>query len=456
MCSRNTTLYFLLGIIILLVAVLGLVYMGVNAKKPLNPVVQVNLDPNFSDRQGQVNDHPSRYSMEQIAECNEPESRSANSLYEEGQEFVEKDCFNEAFTKISAALDINPSEIRYRKSLIVLQKLSSAEFMLRQIEARWNGQVSIHPLEDILAEAQQIVQRTNDIEIESYPVPVAFWEARTRLLDRASNLVNKLSLVVNERPLRQKFDDAWRQLDWSDLEELVAHVSGQAETKLSTDFRKLVQTTGEVLRRYKAYLSAKSNSSFMEMAALLTEMLNCLPDHNAQDDKVIPTIDRFSELRCWSKREWDSLLPQAKSRFQMLCDDATSLLEKYAKAPITNDEINDWGTATDYESVTERAKLLSTVYSKLRAAIALAEAAPQAKLDCHLSLQKVESEIHRLCAEAYKKAYILENVYGDLDTAEGVYKIVATLPNFENNDYAANARTQLQKFHISQTQKHSE
>ena len=249
MCSRNTALYFMLGVVILLVAVLGLVYMGVKAKKPLSPVGQVNLDPNFSDRQGRVNNHPSRSSTEQISECNEPESRSANSLYEEGQVFVEKNRFNEAFSKIIAALETNPSEIRYRKSLIALQKLSSAEFTLRQIEARWNGQVNIRPLEDILAEAQQIVQRTNDIEIEGYSVPVAFLGARTRLLYRASNLADQIALELRERPLRQKLDEAWQRLDWSGLGDLLTQVKEQPEKECSGEFKKLVKTTEEVLRR---------------------------------------------------------------------------------------------------------------------------------------------------------------------------------------------------------------
>lgn len=453
MCSRNITLYFLSGTAILLVAVLGLAYIGVKAIKPVCRIDQANSDPNLTNRQDQVNDDSVQPHPVQNAACNEPTGQPASSLYEEGLAFVKKGHLYKAFANIRTAFEREPTKIKYRKSLIVLQKLSSAEFALRRIKAQWEHQVKVPRLENLLGEAQHIQECVNDIEIERYSLPATFSVATIRLLHRVSNLVDEMSLELSDRPARRKLDEAWQELDWSGLERLLAQIKEQTANAQSTEFRKLVQTTEEVLIIYKAYLSAKSSCTSMQMATLLTEMVSCLPNHNAQDDEVIHATDRFSEVRHWINREWDSLLPQVKSRFQTLCDDARSLLEKYAKTPITHKEINNWGTATDYEPVIERAKLLSTTHSKLTEAIALAGAVPQAKLNCPLSLEGVESKIHRVCAEAYKRAYILESVYGDLDAAERVYKVVTTLPSFENNAHPANARRQLQKLHMSQPQK---
>ena len=505
MCSRNIVIYLLSGTAILFVAVLGLAYIGGKAIKPVCRIDQANSDPNLTNRQDQVNDDSvqpqpppatSGGQPMQSAERDKSRSRLADSLYEEGQAFVEKNYFYEAFVKIRAAFETEPTKIKYRKSLIVLQKLSSAEFLLRRIEAKWEDHVNpvrnkpstsngvkVPSLENLLLEAQQSYQRVNNmdtyasnrrIEIKDYlsspsegrdSAPDVFSAAKTRLLHRASNLVDEIALELSERPVRQKLDKAWRELNWGGLEELLAQVKEQTAKDQSQEFRKLVQMTEEVLKRYKAYLSAKSSCSSQQMAVLLTEMLNCLEDHNTQDDEVTPASprqsqsgagDRFSEVRRWFTSEWNSLLPQVKSRFQTLCDDAGSLVEKYAKTPITDDEISNWGTDTNYESVLQRTKLLSSAHSKLTEAIALAEAVPKAKLDCPLSLQKVESEINRVCAKAYKRAYILENIYGDLDTAGRAYKIVTTLPSLGNNEHQANARRQLQKLHMSEPQKDNE
>jgi len=448
MSLRNVVMYVLFGTSILLVAVAGLAYISVIAKKPVRPVDQADAKPNFAARQEPGKDDSVQPCPEQSVEHSEFGRQLADSLFEKGEALVGKGHFYEAFAKIREAFEKDPAEIKYRKLLTVLQRLSSTEFALRRIEAKWKDQVKGLTPETPLSEAQKVYQRVNSVEIESNSVPATFSAARERLLARASKLVDEVALELMEKPVREELDRAWRRLDWSNLEQLIARVREQTTRRQSGEFRKLAQITDEILRRHEAHLSAKSDHNYERMAVLLTEMMSQLPSDNGQDSENAPERDTFTEVRQWLKREWDSVLPQVESRFGVLCDDARSLLQEYAKNPITDDEISNWGTATDYGPVAERVKLLNTTHSKLTEAVALAEAVPTANLDRPLSLGQVKSEIHRVCAAAYKKAYILENVYGDLDAAGRVHKVVATLPGFENNDYPENARGWLEEHHL--------
>jgi len=184
-----------------------LAYIGVKDKKPRRPINQASSELNLPDRQDRVNDDSMQPHPGQSTARNKPTSHPASSLYEEGQAYVEKDYLYEAFAKIRAAFERRPTETKYRKSLIVLQKLSNAEFALRRTKAKWESQVRVPPLENLLAEAQQINQRVNDIEIEDYSLPTTFSAARTRLLHRVSNLVDEMALELSERPMRRKLEE---------------------------------------------------------------------------------------------------------------------------------------------------------------------------------------------------------------------------------------------------------
>ncbi|UCE46471.1 MAG: hypothetical protein JSW47_12710 [Phycisphaerales bacterium] len=445
MCSRKVVLYSLFGTFILLVAVGGSVYLSVMAKKSGRPIGQANRKPTLTAKQQPGRHDPMQSRPAQGGEHNDLKRRLAGSLLEEVKKLIEKGHFYEAFDKIREAYEKEPAEIKYRKLLVVLQRLSSAEFALRGMEAKWKQHMKEADPETLLSQAQKVHQRVNNFETEGIPVPSTLSAAKEQLLVRASKLVDEIAVELMEKPVREELDRAWRRLDWSGLERLAVRVKDQAAPEQSGELHKLVRITEEILRRRGAHLSAKSNCNYLKMAALLTTMMSELPNGNGQVSQIAPVGDTFSEARQWLKREWDSLMPQIQSRSGTLCNEAISLLQKYAKAPITSDEISGWGSGTDYGPVVERVELLNITHSKLTEATALMEAVPELELDCPLSLRQIESEIHRVCVAAYRKAYILENVYGDTDTAGQVHKIITILPEFENNDYPESARGWLEE-----------
>ena len=442
----NTIIYVLAGLLISMIAVAGIAYLATTTTRSAHPSDPTSSEPNSSGREearsnDSSQDHPA---LPRITA--EPDGCSSDRIYQEGMALVEKDRFYEAFAKIREAFEQDPTNPRYRASLVILQRLSSAEFALRQAEAQGkDSEAPALPLETLLSEAQQARRRVSGIEIEAAPVPDCFLAAQKRLLNRAADVLTAIARDVQEEPLKQEFGKAWRQLDWSGLATHLARAESQTSSKRSGELHELIQTTRGVLVRYESYASAKSDRNLTGMALQLTEMLNILSDPNHLHNQGAADHGVLEEACQWIAKERAALLPQLKPRIEALCDEAVGLFEEYAESPITHDEINRWSAATDFGAVMERATRLSTARSKLAEAETLTTTMLNADPECPVSLRIVESEITRVCAAAHRRAFILEKSYEDSNTAARIHTMVAALPSFENNDLPKQAHAWLQE-----------
>jgi hypothetical protein len=236
---------------------------------------------------------------------------------------------------------------------------------------------------------------------------------------------------IFERDYGQKLDEAWKKLDWSLLEKLTKEIEENIIFEKSSPFAKQLNTTKYILEERKLYLS-EAESVFCSAAGHLKQIEKCL-EENPHD---LP-----SNAQQWFVKEWNNLTPKIETEITSLTQNSNTAWSNYKKNPITDIEIEDLTAASDYTPIKSKVKYLQVAHQKLFEADKRAEIIDR-QSDVRKLLSEVESEIKIHCTHLFKRAYTIDDY--DASLAAKLYEVVIAMPAFSDNNYPAQAKSQLE------------
>lgn len=139
---------------------------------------------------------------------------AAELLLEEGLACLDKDAFYEAFVKMRQAFEKSPDNVKYRRCLVILQRLSSKAFILERLENRCRLDLNGAALQDHVEQARMVHRSIDSLRAETDDTPQSFARAADRLLRCGSDLIAKIGAELEIQRVLIAADEAFRDGDY--------------------------------------------------------------------------------------------------------------------------------------------------------------------------------------------------------------------------------------------------